>query len=115
MVRDLVRLCGVLSYITAQRTREIGLRTALGAQRQDVLALVGRQALAATLGGLVAGLLASFFLSQSMAKLLYGVSTRDAMTFVAVLFVLLIVAMLACAAPVWRATRIDPIDALRSS
>jgi len=110
-----VGLFGVLSYTTSQRTREIGLRTALGAQRQDVLALVGRQALAVTVGGLVAGLLASFFLSQSMAKLLYGVSTRDAMTFVAVPFVLLIVAMLACAAPVWRATRIDPIDALRSS
>jgi putative ABC transport system permease protein len=110
-----VGLFGVLSYTTAQRTREIGLRTALGAQRRDVVTLVGRQALAITVGGLAAGLFASFFLSQLMARLLYGVSARDALTFAAVPLLLCAVAMLACAAPVWRATRIDPIDALRAN
>ena len=110
-----VGLFGLLSYTTSLRTREIGLRTALGAQRRDVLRLVSGQAATITLGGLAAGLVASFFLSRLMTTLLYGVTARDAITFAAVPLVLLVVAMLACAAPVWRATRIDPIDALRSS
>ena len=110
-----VGLFGLLSYTTSLRTREIGLRTALGAQRRDVFRLVSGQAATITLGGLAAGLVASFFLSRLMTTLLYGVTARDAITFAAVPLVLLVVAMLACAAPVWRATRIDPIDALRSS
>jgi len=110
-----VGLFGVLSYTTAQRTREIGLRTALGAQRSDVLTLVGRQAIGITISGLAGGLLASFFLSRTLSTLLYGVSTRDVVSFATVPLVLLVVSVLACAAPVWRATRINPIDALRSS
>jgi putative ABC transport system permease protein len=108
-----VGLFGVLSYTTAQRTREIGLRTALGAQRGDVMTLVGKQAIGMTIGGLAAGLLASFFLSRSLSALLYGVSARDVVSFATVPLVLLVVSVLACAAPVWRATRIDPVDALR--
>lgn len=108
-----VGLFGVLSYTTAQRTREIGLRTALGAQRGDVLTLVGQQALAITLSGLAAGLLAAFVLSQTLSTLLYGVSTRDAISFTLVPILLLIVSLLACAVPAWRATRIDALTALR--
>jgi putative ABC transport system permease protein len=109
-----VGLFGVLSYTTSQRTREIGLRSALGARRSDVLALVGQQALTMTLAGLVVGLVAAFFLSQSLSTLLYGISTRDAVSFMAVPLVLIVVSIAACAAPAWRATRVDPLVALRT-
>ncbi|HVQ17231.1 MAG TPA: FtsX-like permease family protein, partial [Vicinamibacterales bacterium] len=109
-----VGLFGVLSYMTSQRTREIGLRTALGARRGDVLALVGQQALTITCAGLAVGLLAAFFLSQSLSTLLYGISTRDALSFMVVPLVLIVVSIVACAAPAWRATRIDPLVALRT-
>jgi putative ABC transport system permease protein len=110
-----VALFGVLSYTTAQRTREIGLRTALGARRGDLMALVGKQALAMTIGGLAAGLIAAFFLSRTLSTLLYGISSRDAISFTTVPVLLLVVSLLACAVPVWRATRVDPVDALRAS
>ena len=109
-----VGLFGVLSYTTCQRTREIGLRSALGARRSDVLALVGQQAVTITCVGLAVGLMAAFFLSQSLATLIYGISTRDAVTFLAVPLVLIVVSIVACAAPAWRATRIDPLVALRT-
>jgi len=109
-----VGLFGVLSYTTAQRTREIGLRTALGAQRADVLTLVGRQAMTITIGGLVAGMIASFFLSRTLSALIYGISTRDGISFVTVPLVLLLVSLLACVVPALRATKINPIDALRT-
>jgi putative ABC transport system permease protein len=109
-----VGLFGVLSYMTSQRTREIGLRTALGARRGDVLALVGQQALTITCAGLAVGLAAAFFLSQSLSTLIYGISTRDALSFIVVPLVLVLVSVAACAAPAWRATCIDPLIALRS-
>jgi putative ABC transport system permease protein len=109
-----VGLCGVLSHTTAQRTREIGLRTALGAQRADVVSLVGRQALAIVMSGIVVGLVAAFALSQSLSALLYGVTARDAISFVVVPIVLMVVSLAACSVPAWRATRINPIDALRA-
>jgi putative ABC transport system permease protein len=110
-----VGLFGVLSHTTAQRTREIGLRTALGAQRGDVLALVGRQAMAVTMSGITIGLVAAFVLSRSVAVLLYGVSSRDAMSFLVVAAVVMLVSIAACAIPAWRATRIDPSEALRTA
>ena len=110
-----VGLFGVLSYMTVQRTREIGLRAALGAQRADVLALVGRQAVAVTVSGLTIGLVAAFVLSRSLVVLLYGVSARDAMSFLVVPAVVMLVSIAACAIPAWRETRINPIDALRAS
>jgi putative ABC transport system permease protein len=109
-----VGLFGVLSYTTSQRTREIGLRTALGAQRGDVLALVGRQAVTITASGVIIGLVAAYFLSQSLSTLLYGISTRDAFSFLVVPILLVAVSVVACAAPAWRATHIDPLAALRS-
>jgi len=109
-----VGLFGVLSYTMSQRTREIGLRTALGAQRRDVMALVAQQAFAITAGGVAAGLAAAFFLSRSLSSLIYGVSTRDALSFLVVPLILAIVSIVACAAPAWRAARIDPLMALRT-
>ena len=116
MRRFLVRLLNVFRRDCAERefTREIGLRSALGARRTDVLALVGRQALTMTCAGVVVGLVASFFLSQSLSSLLYGISTRDALSFTVVPIVLIVVSIAACAAPAWRATRIDPLVALRT-
>jgi ABC-type antimicrobial peptide transport system permease subunit len=109
-----VGLFGVLSYMTSQRTREIGLRSALGATRRDVLALVGEQALTITCVGLAVGLASAFVLSQSLSTLLYGISTRDSISFLVVPLVLIVVSIVACAAPAWRATRIDPLVALRT-
>jgi ABC-type antimicrobial peptide transport system permease subunit len=110
-----VGLFGVLSYTTSLRTREIGLRTALGARRWDVIGLVVRQAVAITAAGLVVGVSAALALSQSLSTLLYGVSARDTFSFVAVPLLLIVVAVMSCLAPAWRATRIDPIMALRAS
>jgi ABC-type antimicrobial peptide transport system permease subunit len=109
-----VGLFGVLSYTTSQRTREIGVRSALGARRSDVVALVGRQALTITASGVAVGLAAAFFLSQSLSSLVYGISTRDMVSFVVVPLVLVAVSIAACATPAWRATRIDPLVALRA-
>jgi putative ABC transport system permease protein len=109
-----VGLFGVLSYMTSQRTREIGLRSALGATRTNVLALVGEQAMTITCTGLAVGLVSAFFLSQSLSALLYGISTRDSISFLVVPIALIVVSILACAAPAWRATRIDPLVALRT-
>jgi putative ABC transport system permease protein len=109
-----VGLFGVLSYTTSQRTREIGVRSALGARRSDVIALVGRQALTITASGMAVGLAAAFFLSQSLSSLVYGISTRDMVSFVVVPLVLVAISIAACATPAWRATRIDPLVALRA-
>jgi hypothetical protein len=110
-----VGLFGVLSHTTAQRTREIGLRTALGAQRADVLRLVSRQAMGITLSGIAGGLVAALVLAQSLAVMLYGVTAGDAISFLVVPLVVMLVSIAACAVPAWRATRIDPIEALRAS
>jgi putative ABC transport system permease protein len=108
-----VGLFGVLSYSVAQRSREIGVRTALGARTVDVVRLVLRSAIAITAVGLVAGLAAAALLVETLSKILYGVGPFDAATFVAVPLVLVLVAALACVAPARRAARIDPIRALR--
>ena len=109
-----VGLFGVLSYSVAQRTREIGVRTALGARPSDIVLLVLRHGLAITAVGLVVGLAAAFWLVQLIGSFLFGVSARDAVTFVAVPVALLAVALLACAVPARRAARIDPQQVLRA-
>jgi putative ABC transport system permease protein len=108
-----VGLFGVLSYSVAQRSREIGVRTALGAQPRDVVALVLRSGMAITGAGLMAGLAIAALLAASLSKILYGVSPYDPVTFVAVPAVLALAAAAACIAPAQRAARIDPIRALR--
>jgi putative ABC transport system permease protein len=108
-----VGLFGVLSYSVAQRSREIGVRTALGARTTDILTLVLRSSLAVTAAGLTVGLGAAAFLVKLLSAILYGVSPLDAATFAAVPVVLALAATLACMVPARRAARIDPIRALR--
>ncbi len=109
-----VGLFGVLSYVVAQRSREIAVRTALGARQIDIVGEVLRQGLRTAALGLAAGLLGSFALTRSIASMLYGVTTHDAITYAAVPVVLLSVAVIACLAPALRAARIDPIRLLKA-
>jgi putative ABC transport system permease protein len=104
---------GVLAYSVSQRTHEIGLRLALGAQPRDVLRLILRQALALTLIGLAIGGLGALALLRLMQKLLFEVNSTDPLTFIAITLLLLVVSLLACWIPARRAMRVDPLVALR--
>ena len=108
-----IGIYGVISYLVGQRTHEIGIRMALGAQRKNVLALVLGEGMKLVLLGAAIGIAAAFGLSRVMAGMLYGVSATDPLTFAAVSVVLLAVAMLACYIPARRAMRVDPMTALR--
>jgi predicted permease len=104
---------GVLSYLAADRTREIGVRMALGAQRGDVLRLILTQGVRMTLAGVALGLVLSLSLTYLMASQLFGVTPHDPLTFAGVGLLLVTVALFACYIPASRATRVDPIVALR--
>jgi len=104
---------GVTSYTTNQRTHEIGIRVALGASRTDVLRLVLRRGIMLTLLGLAIGLGLSFGVTRFLKALLLGVSSTDALTFVAVALLLGVVVLVACVIPARRAMRVDPMQALR--
>jgi putative ABC transport system permease protein len=108
-----VGLFGVLSYSVSLRTREIGIRAALGAPRSSIIGLVVRQALMVTGAGLVVGLSIAAALARSLSSLLYGVAPSDLPTFVAVAALLSLVALVACVAPARRAARLDPARVLR--
>jgi putative ABC transport system permease protein len=108
-----VGIYGVISYSVTQRTNEFGIRVALGAQSRDVLALVVRQSMLLILTGTVIGLAASFALTRLLSSLLFGVSATDLPTFAIVSLVLIAVAMLASFIPARRATKVDPLVALR--
>ena len=113
LVLALVGIYGVVSFTASQRTQEIGVRVALGAQRRDIVRLVVGQGLLLVGIGLAAGLLAAFGVSRLIANLLFGVSATDPITFVSVPIVLALMAMAASYLPALRATRVDPMRALR--
>lgn len=104
---------GVTAYSVSQRTHEVGIRIALGADRGGVLALVLRQEIGACLGGIAIGVVGAFFLASLLESLLYGVTARDATTLSIAAVVLFTVTIVACVIPARRATRVDPMTALR--
>jgi putative ABC transport system permease protein len=109
----MVGLYGLISHMVLQRTREIGIRVALGAQRGDILKIVLRQGIRAAVAGVAFGVLAGLVLTRLMRSLLYGIAPSDAFTFSAVAILLLLVTFAACLLPARRATRVDPVVALR--
>ena len=108
-----IGIYGVMAYTVTQRTQEIGLRVALGATTRNVLSMVLSQGLKMTVIGLAVGLTGAYFLASVMASLLFQVSTTDPLTFVLVGVGLMAIGLLACFVPARRATKVDPMVALR--
>jgi ABC-type antimicrobial peptide transport system permease subunit len=111
---SLVGTYGVIAYGVSQRTHEIGIREALGAQSSDVLQLVLGRAMALTLGGIAIGLLGALALTRLLEGLLYGVTPTDRVTFAAIATLLAVVSLVASYIPARRAMKVDPLIALRS-
>src|SRR5262249_44077650 len=109
MVLSAVGIYGVMSYSVTQRTHEIGVRMALGAQHGDVLKLVVRQGIMMGIVGIIAGLFGAYGLTRLLATLLFGITATDALTFVTVSVGLLLIVLVACLVPARRATKIDPL------
>ena len=114
LVLGVVGVYGVTSYLVAQRTREVGLRLALGAQPAQVVRMVVRQGMVAAAAGLTLGLVVALAVTRLMASLLYGVSPTDVVTLLAVTTLLALATLLANYFPARRAARVDPLVALRA-
>jgi ABC-type antimicrobial peptide transport system permease subunit len=114
LVLAAIGLYSVISYSVAQRKHEMGVRVALGAKSGDVVGMVMSEGMRLTLVGLVIGAALAFYGAPSVEKLLYHVDARDPRVFLGVAGVLLVVAALATLAPAWRASRVDPQEALRA-
>jgi len=108
-----VGIYGVISYSVVQRGREIGIRMALGAERRSVLMLIMKQGMALVLSGIAIGLAGAYLLTRLIASLLFGVTTRDPVTFIVTVLILAAVALLAISIPALKATNVDPLRALR--
>ncbi len=108
-----IGIYGLMTYAVQQRTQEIGIRMALGAQMEGVLKMVVSQGMMISIIGIVAGAVGAFFLAKLLEAFLFGVKPRDPVVFVAVPLVLAAVALIAVIVPAFRATRIDPVKALR--
>jgi len=112
-------LFGVMAYAVSQRTHEIGIRMALGAERSDVLKMIVRQGMILALLGVVLGLFGSYVLTKyleswmKLSKMLFGVQLNDPLTYGVISVGLTLVALVACLIPAWRATKVDPMIALR--
>ncbi|HKV60657.1 MAG TPA: ABC transporter permease [Candidatus Acidoferrum sp.] len=113
LILAIVGLYGLIAHLVLQRTREIGIRVALGAQRRDIMRIVLRQGIRATLAGVAIGVVAGLLLTRLLSSLLYGVNPGDWLTFLSVAVLLLAVSLVACLIPALRAMRVDPIVALR--
>jgi putative ABC transport system permease protein len=113
MILAAIGIYGVIAYNVAQRTKEIGIRMALGAQKIDMLSLILRQSLVVVGIGLVVGLIGSLITTRLMASLLFGVSSTDFVTYAIVLALLATAALIASYLPARRAMNVDPVEALR--
>ena len=113
LILAMIGLYGLISFTVVQRTREIGIRMALGAQPRDILGMIMRQGIGAVLVGVAAGVVAALALTRLMSSLLFGVKPTDAVTFLSVAALLTCVALAASYIPSRRALRTDPLEALR--
>jgi ABC-type antimicrobial peptide transport system permease subunit len=109
-----IGIYGVLSYVVSRRTREIGIRVAIGARRMQVIQMVLRSGVTLALAGIAAGVVLALVMTRFLQGLLHGVAPADPATFAAVALALGAVALVASAVPAWRASRVDPVVALKS-